>query len=43
MTATVPPCWPPGLAPTLEKVILVAGRIAVCWSPGNFFSQTQSP
>ena len=29
--------------PTLEKAILVAGRIAMCRSPGNFFNQTQSP
>lgn len=28
---------------TLEKAILVAGRMAMWCSPGNFFSQTQSP
>lgn len=28
---------------TLEKAVLVAGRIAIWRSPGNFFSQTQSP
>lgn len=41
MMATPQPITDPTL--TLEKAVLVAGRIAMCRSLGNFFSQTQSP